>query len=277
MYIPGNAEMPFPVVIFSHGLGGTREAAPYFGEALAKAGYLAVFIQHPGSDGDVWKDNKRPSEIKKALLEAVKNPDVVKNRYQDVHFVIDELDRLNKRSASLRKKFDMDRIGIAGHSFGAYTVLASAGQNYGSYSIYKDSRLKAGIALSPNIPRRYESSPDNDMSSVYSNIDIPVFHVTGTKDGNPINKNQKTFDPEIRTFPYKYSNVKGQCLMVLEGAKHSSFAGRNSKGNERYHSLIAESATLFFDAHLKGDDTARSRLVKEFPSHLKDGDSFECK
>ena len=44
------------VVIFSHGLGGTREGSPFLGKHWSARGYIAVFVQHPGSDDSVWKD-----------------------------------------------------------------------------------------------------------------------------------------------------------------------------------------------------------------------------
>ena len=47
LYAPDNPTPP-PVVIFSHGLGGSVEAASYLGERLASWGILSVHIQHPG-------------------------------------------------------------------------------------------------------------------------------------------------------------------------------------------------------------------------------------
>src|SRR5262245_19421167 len=44
-----------PVVLFSHGLGGSRAGSKYLGDHWAARGYLSVFLQHPGSDELVWK------------------------------------------------------------------------------------------------------------------------------------------------------------------------------------------------------------------------------
>ena len=46
---------PVPVILFSHGLGGNREGSKFLGEHWAARGYVAVFLQHPGSDDSVWK------------------------------------------------------------------------------------------------------------------------------------------------------------------------------------------------------------------------------
>ena len=53
VYLP--AKKTAPVVLFSHGLGGSREGFKHGGEHWARRGYVAVFIQHPGSDENVWR------------------------------------------------------------------------------------------------------------------------------------------------------------------------------------------------------------------------------
>jgi predicted dienelactone hydrolase len=54
VYLPAT-KLPQAVVIFSHGLGGSRENSAYLGEHWAAHGYVAVFVQHAGSDEAVWK------------------------------------------------------------------------------------------------------------------------------------------------------------------------------------------------------------------------------
>ena len=53
VFLPA-ATTPSPIILFSHGLGGSREGNAFLGEHWAKRGYVAVFLQHPGSDGSVW-------------------------------------------------------------------------------------------------------------------------------------------------------------------------------------------------------------------------------
>jgi predicted dienelactone hydrolase len=54
VYLPGQTK-PAPVVLFGHGLGGSRENNPYRGKHGSARGYVVVFVQHPGSDESVWK------------------------------------------------------------------------------------------------------------------------------------------------------------------------------------------------------------------------------
>src|SRR6478735_4138978 len=54
VYLP-EGKTAAPVVLFSHGLGGSRENSPYLGQHWAARGYAVVFMQHAGSDEKVWK------------------------------------------------------------------------------------------------------------------------------------------------------------------------------------------------------------------------------
>src|SRR5437762_2729137 len=42
---------PRPVILFSHGFGGTARMMAWFGVPLARAGYMVVAVDHPGNNG----------------------------------------------------------------------------------------------------------------------------------------------------------------------------------------------------------------------------------
>ena len=48
LYLPASTAAA-PVVLFSHGLGGSREGNAFMGRHWAARGYVAVFLQHPGA------------------------------------------------------------------------------------------------------------------------------------------------------------------------------------------------------------------------------------
>ena len=113
IYLPAN-EKPEPVVLFSHGLGGSRAGSGFLGEHWAARGYVAVFVQHPGSDDAVWKE-AAPGERMAALREAAS----LENfwlRVKDVAAVIDQLEAWNK-TGPLAGRMDLTKIGMSGHSF----------------------------------------------------------------------------------------------------------------------------------------------------------------
>ena len=69
IYYPKSGDGPFPVVLFSHGLGGTRDTYEYLGRRWASHGYVCVHLQHLGSDSAVWQDvaaGERMAELRKA-------------------------------------------------------------------------------------------------------------------------------------------------------------------------------------------------------------------
>ena len=278
LYAPANATTPAPVVIFSHGLGGSTEAAPYLGQALAQNGYYAFFIQHPGSDSSIWKGKAtNRAEAMKFVTKGTKDIGAAMDRYKDLPFVIDSITTLNNQSSALKGKLDLSRIGMAGHSYGARSVMAAAGESAGRFGApFKDPRIKAGIALSPNLSQRYlKHPPTGDISHIYDQIDIPVFHITGTKDGF---LGQKDFDPATRTLPYKYTKATNQYLLVMDGAEHKDFGGRKSDTTlSRYQQATAQGAVLFFDAYLKGDQNALSALRSNYKNSLSPQDLFTFK
>ena len=51
---PGRIARPV-VHLISHGLGGNTEAMEYLGTYLAEGGWVAVHMQHRGSDASVWE------------------------------------------------------------------------------------------------------------------------------------------------------------------------------------------------------------------------------
>lgn len=262
IYAPAT-QGPAPVVIFSHGLGGSVEAAPYIGAQLSSHGFLSVHIQHPGSDAKVWRGLTGRDAIMGALRDAARDPATAINRFNDIPFVIDQI-RLRNLSGELSA--NIDRIGIAGHSFGAHTVLAALGRRYpaarGRVGDFKEPRLRAGLALSPPSPGP-RVQPE-DYAFVYGEIDRPILHITGTDDENPLNEN----DPPVnRTIPFEQINGAPQYLIVFDGADHAVFGGGSRRRAKAWYPEVqartAEAATVFFKAYLLDDPDARKWLNEQ--------------
>src|SRR5262249_16305921 len=108
-YVPKKAKGPLPVVIFSQGLGGSRDGAGYLGKHCASDGFVCVYVQHRGSDELVWKGKAKPmEELKKAIT-----PGNLIARGDDVRFVIDQFAALNKDDEKLKGLLDVERIGMS--------------------------------------------------------------------------------------------------------------------------------------------------------------------
>ncbi len=278
LYRPEAQSAPAPVVIFSHGLGGSREGTAYFGRNLAANGFIAFHIQHPGSDETIIEEaGPKQEDIDKALTKAVKKPRNALNRFRDVPFVIDMIAAINAQPGDMRGLFDLDRIGLAGHSFGARATLIAAGERVGpglSFS-FKEPRLKAAAVMSPNTPRK-----EVNYEKAYRDIDIPMLHITGTQDHGALPEHRMTA-PEMRIVPYTKITTSDQYLLVLEDADHTTFSGRRlgtpgEKPEDDRHIAAVQAVTLaFFKATLLDDVAAMEWLKASFLGTLSPGDRFE--
>ncbi len=252
-----------PMVLFSHGLGGSREGYRYLGEHWASHGFVSVHLQHAGSDEAVWK-NAPWGKRKAAMMEAVRDLNAAIDRPDDITFVLTRLVDLSQDTKHrLSGVVDPKNAAVAGHSFGAFTVLAVAGQQFetpeGPFSFY-DKRLKAAVAMSPNKLRQRQ-----DFEGAYAEIALPLFHLTGTLDTSPITPTVKAKD---RTEPYQRIPHPEQHLLVLKGGDHSVFAGQRwRKGpgdaakDPRFQALIKSSTTAFWKAYLQQDQRALAWLA----------------
>lgn len=261
IYLPKEAPGARPIVIFSHGLGGSREGAAYLGHYLASYGYVCVHIQHPGSDESIWKGSPNPME---SMRNWFKSPMEVwrqaQARFLDLPLAIDALSIMNAEDPRLRGRLDLSRIGMSGHSFGAISTLAAAGQQMGPArlaSSYAEPRIKAAIALSPSPPQRR-----TDYATLYAGIRVPILHITGTEDKDPVGER---FPPEARFIPFENITTTDQYLLVINGATHMTFGGseRLSFIPKAEHLHLVEMVSLaFWDAYLLDDPKAKAWLSR---------------
>jgi dienelactone hydrolase len=278
VYYPDTLKGEYPVIIFSHGLGGSVEAAVYLGGHLSQNGYICFHIQHYGSDESVWAGAKTRIEIIRLLKKSIKDLSNAVNRFNDIPFVVNEIIKLNINSGVFKGHLDTNSIGIIGHSYGARSVLIAAGEKLakGKFS-FKEPRIKAGVSLSPNLP----DNPPDDLIIIYKDIDIPLFHITGTEDGDPLNRSED-FTPENRTIPYKNINGSAQYLLVLNKATHMTFNGTERLSNDDPHfkehiESVKKGVTAFLNYYLKKSESDGKYLKNDYKKSLDTKDRFEWK
>ena len=272
VYLPAKT-MPVPVVLFSHGLGGSRDNDAFLGRHWAARGYVAVFMQHPGSDESVWRDV--PLLRRMAAMRRAASAENFALRVADVGSVLDELARWHRQAGHpLRGRLDLDHVGMSGHSFGAVTTQAVGGQTaLGGRVSYADSRIDAAVAFSPSSPRL------GDAGQAFGSVRIPWLLMTGTNDVSPIG--DADLESRLAVFPALPPGHKYE--VVLEGAAHSAFSDRALPGdtearNPNHHRVMLALTTAFWDAFLKNDAGARAWLDDAGPATvLEPGDRWRRK
>lgn len=253
VYLP-EAKKSAPVILFSHGLGGSCDNNPYLGNHWAQRGYVVVFVQHPGSDESVWKDVPAPQRMG-AMKQAASASNSM-NRNSDIPAVIDALTRWNvDQENALHGRLDLTHIGMSGHSFGAVTTQAVAGQSAaGGRVSFLEPRITAAVMMSPSIPAM------GDPAKAFAAIRIPCLLMTGTLDNSPIGNS--TVEDRLKVFP-NLSNAPAW-QVVFDKATHMSFGDRDFKGKSqsanRYHKAILALTTAFWDAELRGEKDAKAWL-----------------
>ena len=272
VYLPA-ADARAPVVLFSHGLGGSRRGCAYLGRHWAARGFVAVFLQHPGSDADVWKDRARGQRMQ-ALKQAA-NARNFRLRVQDVPAVLDQLERWhNEREHILHQRLDLGRVGMAGHSFGALTTQAVSGQHFGRRgALFVDERIKAAVMLSPSSPRR------GTPKKAFGQVKIPWMLMTGTHDTAAIGH----ADVQARLDVFPALPPGGKYELLLHKAEHSAFTERSLPGddqprNPNHHRAVLALTTAFWDAWLRHSDAARTWLHNHGPQQvLEANDRWQTK
>ncbi len=211
-----------PVLIFSHGLGGSRTNNPYLGEHWAARGYVVVYIQHPGSDEDVWKD-VRPLRRMAAMRRAASTENFLL-RAADVPAVIGALTKWNAQHGHvLAGALDLTRLGMSGHSFGAVTTQAVSGQALpNGRTPYLDPRIRAAVIMSPSAPRNASAS------SAFGKVGLPWLLMTGTEDEAMIG--DATVENRLSVYPALPAGRKYE--LVLHAAEHSAFGDRPLPGDK---------------------------------------------
>ncbi len=284
VYLP-DATTATPVILFSHGLGGSRQGNAFLGRHWAARGYVAVFLQHPGSDDSVWRN--LPARGRMAAMRDAASAENLLARVRDVHAVLDQLEKWNVAEGhALAGRLDMEHVGMSGHSFGAVTTQAVSGQSYRAPTArgFTDARIDAAIAFSPSTPRGGGggggAGAGGDLKAAIAAVKIPWLLMTGTHDAAPIGG--QTVESRLAVYPNQPDAID-KYELVLNEAEHSAFTDRALPGDRRprnpnHHRAILALSTAFWDAYLRRDAAARKWLDGSGPrSVLQPRDEWQLK
>jgi predicted dienelactone hydrolase len=272
----------WPLILLSHGTGGSAIQLAWLGTALARAGFIAVAVDHPGNNSN-------------ATLTA-EGFALWWERATDLSQVLDGM----LADAEFGKRIDQSRIAAAGFSIGGFTVLELAGARTDISVLYNLCREKADMAgcMVPemrNLPddekttegilhavrktsgeslaRSGDLFSDARIGAVFAmapalgftqtaeslrRIRLPVEMVVGDED---------TIAPAKDNAGYVRSEVRGARLTVLPHVRHYTFLdtcttdGKQKLGQiceddkeidrDAVHAQVAGMAAGFFERALK--------------------------
>jgi predicted dienelactone hydrolase len=179
---------------------------------------------------------------------------------------------------------DPERIGIAGHSFGALTVQALAGATGRGQDGFT---IAGAIALSPGA--------SSATVGAMGGIRMPFFCVTGDRDGTVAFRQgaeamQLGMPLPYRLAVYRYLPAGAKQLMVVAGADHMTFAGEpvnsarfsrdvdaSDAASARICGRVSLATTAFWRYYLSEPPRAdRSAYLARVRSHLDPADRLEA-
>ena len=148
-------EGKFPLIVFSHGNGGTRTQNTFWCDYLASHGYVVVSADHTA--------NARVTIIKSKpiLYRNDQRENSAVDRPKDMSFLLDQMTLWNGGADSrFSGKLDLSKPVAAGMSFGSMTAIRVADA---------DPRFKAVIAMS--------GAPE-----AHTNLTVPSLYMLGEED-----------------------------------------------------------------------------------------------
>lgn len=283
---PIDASARFPLVVFSHGMGGDSGAFPELTAHWASHGYVVVLPTHSDSirqRRENGEEVKNPRVDPKGALRTVDPQD----RLADVRLILDSIDSIEASAPELRVKgkdgagvgrIDRDKLAIAGHSAGAFTAELAigvrargkrvTGQRGIALTSVAEPRLKAAIFVSGQGTTNLAFTDDS-----WSKLDRPTLVIAGSKDVSGVSNET----PESRREPFERSRGRAKggpasYLLYIEGATHGSYQGKmlvRTLGEkpetpvETIGRATMASTLAFLDAWVKDDPKAKAVLESD--------------
>lgn len=248
---------PYPLLIISHGMYGSEIGLDPLVQEWTRHGYVVIQPTHDDSLRYADAETRR-----KAFSGSLDNIGSAPQRPKDIKLILDSLAEITKSAPEVASKIDKTKLGMGGHSFGAWTTQIISGMSFRGQAPNKDDRFQAFLVISPQ-----GMGPGVNEAS-YKTMKSPMMMISGDKDAG-----RGFDDPKIyRRQAFDHSAPGGKTLVWLKDAAHD-FGGingrtarllnpRNMGANNDLHVKQVQSASMaFWDATMKNSQEAKSYLT----------------
>ena len=255
---------PYPVILFSHGFGGNKDAFGPVGRHWASYGYVVVHPTHADGLGRAEGKPKAATGEKagqrvrlRGLLGGINDPQKIGERVADLVLILDSLNQLPDTVPGLKGKIDAKNVGVGGHSFGAYTamliggVTADLGNEKGKS--FADKRVACILPISGQ-----GTGQQGLTNSSWDALKIPMMTITGTRDQGVGGQGV-----EWKKEPYTFSPKGDKFLVVIDGANHLSFGGGLGPRGSAPTAVVKLCSMQYWDAYLKDSAAAKKYLQSD--------------
>ncbi|MDD5686746.1 MAG: hypothetical protein PHE88_02800 [Elusimicrobia bacterium] len=255
----------YPLLVFSHGYGGSGISSVFLTEALAAQGWVVACPDHHDTDSAVRirtgqdKDFDRLGFLQNAKEITVSGPgdrDKYLYRLDEMKLVLDGM----LTSGVFGKLIDKDRVAVGGHSFGGFTALGLSG----TIKERQDSRIKAVLLFSTGAGSYLFR--DDELAAVR----VPSMLFIGEREENQVRGSEKMSNLSDRI----YKNVSSpKYFLVVKGASHFSFNNcfsdnRRAKllsGTEKQFEVIRRYSIAFLEKYVAGKNDLNNVLDRSDP------------
>jgi predicted dienelactone hydrolase len=269
---PKNALAAVPLVLFSHGMGGSNNAFTDLTTHWASHGYVVILPTHDDSLKLRKERGEDVSDFVKAPNTYARKVDPP-GRVADLSLILDQIDQIQAKAALKtvdgRPLIDMEHIGVAGHSAGALTTQLAIGvkartKKHPLRALSEpETRFDCAIVISGQGTTNRMFVKDS-----WSEVSKPMFVIAGSEDVTRVGNET----PASRREPFERAKPGDKYLLWIEGATHSSYQGKQNlallgETPSTDISIIAAATSdgtmAFLDAYLKTDGVAKKYLASE--------------